>query len=246
MIPVNLNGLNMVYKWANNIQSYLTPRFCMLCGHSAEQDLLCATCRDSLPHADFCCQRCAVHLPAENASLCGQCISKPPPQDAACTAFRYQPPVRSLLHDLKYSHRLHLANWLADRFCETLTSSRHPIQVDCLIPVPLHPGRQRLRGFNQATELARRISRNLNIALDAGCLQRHRATPRQTGLNMRERKQNLRDAFSLHNKLLPDSCALVDDVVTTGATSQELAALLKKNGVKHVEIWSIARADAPG
>jgi len=236
----------MVYNWVKTIQSRLTPAFCLLCGHAAEQDLLCTTCRDSLPLADSRCQRCAVYLPSPDASLCGQCISKPPPQDAAYTAFRYRPPVRSLLQDLKYNHRLHLANWLADRFSETLSSSHHPIQVDCLIPVPLHPGRQRLRGFNQATELARRISRNLNLALETGCLQRHRATPRQTGLNMRERKQNLRDAFYLHQNRLPQSCALVDDVVTTGATSQELATLLKKNGVQHVEIWSIARADAPG
>ncbi len=236
----------MVYNWLNNIQSYLAPSFCILCGHGAEQDLLCTTCRDSLPFADYRCQRCAVHLPAENASLCGQCISKPPPQDAAYTAFRYQPPVRSLLHDLKYSHRLHLANWLADRFCEALVTSRHPLQVDCLIPVPLHPGRQRLRGFNQATELARRIGHNLELTVETACIQRQRATPKQTGLNMRERKQNLRDAFYLHKNRLPERCALVDDVVTPGATSHQLAALLKNNGARHVEIWSIARADAPG
>ena len=236
----------MVYNWVKTIQSRLTPTFCLLCGHAAEQDLLCETCRDSLPLADSCCQRCAVHLPAQNASLCGQCISTPPPQDAAYSAFRYQAPVRALLHDLKYSHRLHLANWLADRFCETLAASRHPVQINCLIPVPLHPNRQRLRGFNQATELARRISRKLDLKLETGCLQRNRATPKQTGLNMHERKQNLRGAFDLDKSRLPQSCALVDDVVTTGATSYELAALLKKNGVRHVEIWSIARADAPG
>ncbi|HED16507.1 MAG TPA: ComF family protein [Gammaproteobacteria bacterium] len=236
----------MVYNWINSIQSRLTPAFCLLCGHAAEQDLLCHTCRESLPLAESRCQRCAVYLPAPNASLCGHCISKPPPQDAAYAAFRYRPPVRSLLQDLKYNHRLHLANWLADRFCETLSASRHPIQVDCLIPVPLHPGRQRLRGFNQATELARRISRNLKLTMEAGCLQRRRATPKQTGLDMHARKQNLRGAFDLDKSRLPERCALVDDVVTTGATSRELATLLKNNGVKHVEIWSIARADAPG
>lgn len=235
----------MVYNWIKNIQSILTPKFCILCGHAAEQDLTCTTCRDGLPLAVSRCQRCAVYLPAQNASLCGQCISTPPPQDAAYTAFRYQPPIRALLHGLKYNHQLHLANWLADRFSEALVSSRHPIQVDCLIPVPLHPGRQRLRGFNQANELSRRISRNLNLACETRCLQKNRATPKQTGLKMRERKQNLRDAFYLHKNRLPDSCALIDDVVTTGATSQELAAMLKKNGVRHVEIWSIARADAP-
>jgi len=235
----------MVYNWLNYIQSRLTPAFCLLCGHAAAQDLLCDTCRDSLPLADCRCQRCAVHLPAQGATLCGQCITKPPPQDAAYSAFRYHAPIRALLQDLKYSHRLHLGNWLADRFCETLALHRHPIQVDCLIPVPLHPNRQRLRGFNQATELARRINRKLNLQLETACIQRHRSTPKQTGLDMRERKQNLRGAFSLDKSCLPQSCALVDDVVTTGATSRELAALLKDNGVQHVEIWSIARADAP-
>jgi len=235
----------MVYNWLKITQRCLTPSFCLLCGHAAAHDLLCSTCRDSLPLADSRCQRCAVHLPAQGATLCGHCISKPPPQDAAYSAFRYLPPIRALLHDLKYSHRLHLANWLSDRFCETLTACHYPLQVESLIPVPLHPNRQRLRGFNQATELARRISQTFKLKLEFDCIQRQHPTPKQTGLNMRDRKHNLRGVFKLDNKKLPTSCALVDDVVTTGATSQELAALLKTNGVQHVEIWSIARADAP-
>lgn len=235
----------MVYNWINSIQLSLSPAFCVLCGHSAGPDLLCDICRDTLPVADNRCQRCAVHIPLQTSSLCGHCISTPPPQDAAFSAYRYQAPIRALMHNLKYRHQLYLSNWLADRFCENLLASQHTLQIDCLIPVPLHPHRQRLRGFNQATELARRISHNLNLKLETGSLKRGRATLKQTGLNLAERKKNLHSAFQLVNKDLPERCALIDDVVTTGATSHELTRLLKQHGVQHVEIWSIARADAP-
>ncbi len=236
----------MVYNWISIARSRLSPAICLLCGHQARQDMLCQTCRETLPLTVHRCRCCAIHLPDSSATLCGQCISQPPAQDAAFSAFRYQAPVKALLHDLKYRHRLHLSNWLADRFCEALRVNDHPINVEGLIPVPLHPRRQRLRGFNQATELARRISRQLDIPLLKGCLQRCRNTPKQTGLNLQQRKRNLRHAFQLNStQRLPERVALVDDVITTGSTMRELAALLKQNGVQYVEIWSIARAEVP-
>lgn len=111
-----------------------------------------------------------------------------------------------------------------------------------LIPVPLHPKRYRERGFNQAIEISRHLSSNLNIPLAMNLCVRHRITPPQTSLGKKERKTNLRNAFRLAAPIATDHVAIIDDIVTTGATVTELTKTLKKAGVKRTEIWCIARA----
>jgi ComF family protein len=114
-----------------------------------------------------------------------------------------------------------------------------------VIPVPLHPSRERERGFNQATELSRPLAAALGIALDAGLCRRVRATPAQSTLDRRSRAHNLRGAFVLRRALDADEVAIVDDVVTTGATAAELTATLRRGGARGVEVWSAARATLP-
>ena len=111
-----------------------------------------------------------------------------------------------------------------------------------LIPVPLHHTRLRERGFNQATELARRIGRELGIEIGLRCARRHRATQPQSLLSPTARRLNLRHAFSVQDTALAQHVAIVDDVMTTGHTGNELAKVLKQAGVQRVEVWVIARA----
>ena len=112
---------------------------------------------------------------------------------------------------------------------------------ECIIPVPLHPQRLRVRGFNQALELARIIAKQLNIPLNYSLCQRDKSTPFQSGLSAKQRKQNLKNAFIVTKPHAYKHVAIFDDVVTTGTTVNELAKQLKNSGVETIEVWAIAR-----
>lgn len=112
---------------------------------------------------------------------------------------------------------------------------------ELLLPVPLHPRRLRERGFNQAAELAGVIGRELDIRADARACERVRPTVAQTGLTAAERRRNLRDVFRVRIPNPPPHIAIVDDVMTTGATAESLARSLRRQGVERIEIWVCAR-----
>jgi ComF family protein len=155
---------------------------------------------------------------------------------------RYDYPADGLIKGFKYGRRLAVGRVLGELMAERLAGRALPALV---LPVPLHPARERERGFNQATELARPLAAALGLALDAGLCRRVRATPSQSALDRRTRARNLRGAFALSRALPADEVAIVDDVVTTGATAAALAATLRRAGVRRIEIWSAARATAP-
>jgi len=113
-----------------------------------------------------------------------------------------------------------------------------------LLPVPLHYSRLYQRGFNQSLELTKRLARELTLPVDARLLQRHRATREQAQLGPKERRRNLRAAFSLKRANPYQSAAIVDDVITTGTTAAELARLLRRSGTKQIQIWALARANS--
>ncbi len=113
---------------------------------------------------------------------------------------------------------------------------------ELIVPVPLHPLRQRERGFNQASELARPISQRLNVQFDARLCRRIRATADQTELDARARRRNVRRAFEVSGSIRLRHVAVLDDVLTTGSTANEMARALKRAGVETVEIWAAARA----
>jgi ComF family protein len=130
---------------------------------------------------------------------------------------------------------------LTDQLIQRLNQTAM-LRVDAILPVPLHPGRLRQRGFNQALELARPIARQYRLPLLLNHVKRVKNTLEQSSLSGKERKTNLRQAFSLVKGINYPAIAIVDDVMTTGSTVEELSGLLKKNGVNYVEIWCLARA----
>lgn len=203
---------------------------------------LCIPCQSSLPILSQCCPRCANFLPNLTTNLCGECLRKSPPFERTHTLFLYRNPVSHLILQLKFHHRLAVARAFAYILLEKIPlwykDQRLP---DLLIPVPLHPSRLRQRGFNQALELARPLSRQLHIPLDKKGLVRHKATSPQSGLSAKERKKNIAQAFATHRKYTGLTIALIDDVVTTGHTIKECCKLLKKQGAKEIHIWCVAR-----
>jgi ComF family protein len=223
------------------------PQRCALCVAASGGQLLCAGCANELPRIGRACPGCA--LPAQNEGLCGRCLSKPPPWSRATAALVYAFPVDRLLVELKYGGRLALADWAGTTLAAAVAASfaaragvAMPQQVSAL---PLAASRQRGRGFNQAREIALRVAERVALPLVAP-LERVSASVPQTALAWRERARNVRGAFAVRSDVRGARIALVDDVMTTGATLAEAARTLLRAGAADVECWVVARTLPPG
>ncbi|MGD8958044.1 MAG: ComF family protein [Chromatiaceae bacterium] len=172
------------------------------------------------------------------AILCGDCLSQAPAFDRALAPLLYQFPVDGLVAGFKYHHRLHWGRILGDLLADHLAQNAAPPGL--LLPVPATAARLRERGFNQAAELARRLSLRLGIPWRTGLLLRIREAVHQQGLSGPQRRRNMRGAFACRGRL-PARVALIDDVITTGATAGAASAALKDAGVEWVEVWAVAR-----
>ncbi|OGT83837.1 MAG: hypothetical protein A3G96_05870 [Gammaproteobacteria bacterium RIFCSPLOWO2_12_FULL_52_10] len=165
------------------------------------------------------------------------------PIDQTITSFIYKFPVNELIHQLKYNQKIIIAKQLGLELASTVLKVSASLP-DCLVPVPLYKRRFLLRGFNQALEIARVVGGELLLPVDAGLMTRARNTLAQFALNPKERMRNLRGAFKLTSPPNYNFVAIIDDVITTGSTVNEMATLLKKAGVKRVEAWACARAES--
>jgi len=189
------------------------------------------------------CAGCA--LPNASApSRCGQCLNLASAYDSCVAGTDYAPPWDRLIADFKFHQQPELAGALSGLLQRVLPAVAHDGPA-LLLPVPLSRERLRERGYNQAWELARRLGRHLDIEADAGVLHRGRDTAHQIGMSRSEREHNLRDAFwiepSRAARLSGRAVALVDDVLTTGATAHAAALALKRAGAARVDMWVVAR-----
>lgn len=234
----------MVYKSLASLGYTLFPPTCVLCGGCGSGRLdLCRGCRDDLPELSAGCRRCGAPLPARPPAekrLCGACLRKPPWFDHVHCPLRYDSPVDWLIHRLKFNARLSHVRVLGALLADSV-EQRSAAPPGLLVPVPLHPRRRRERGFNQALELARPVARRLGVPLAADLCERRHNTPHQFSLPAGRRRANVRNAFVLRRPPPAKHVALIDDVVTTGATVNELARLLKRGGAERVEVWAVAR-----
>jgi len=191
------------------------------------------------------CRRCALPSPAP---LCGECLRTPPPFEATFTAVDYQFPWDGLIARWKFHQALDLAPLFAALLEQALRGADSPLPA-LVIPVPLGRDRLRERGYNQAWELARRVGRRLRCDSNAHLLLRSVDTPHQLSLPRNRRAANVRGSFVLDVRqavrLRGCSIALVDDVMTTGATAAEAARTLLDGGAASVQLWVAARTPAP-
>ncbi len=237
---MRMEALTMSWR---RLQHLVLPLRCLLCGAAGANGIdLCVDCAAELPRNRSCCARCALPL-ATPAAMCGECLRRAPPWDAAWAPFRYGWPLDRLESRYKFGSDL-----AAGRVLATLWQ-REPCPVELpqlLLTVPLHRSRLRRRGYNQAWELARPLARELGVPLRHDALQRLRHTEAQTELDAIGRRRNVRGAFALHAGIeLPAHVALLDDVMTTGATLAECARVLRRAGVQRVDVWALARAPSP-
>src|SRR5512134_3481495 len=209
---------------------------CFLC-RGAAAGVLCTACDADLPRlAGPRCPRCALDSP--RGEICGRCLSEPPHYDATVAALAYEFPADALVHSLKFRGELALAEYLGSLLRQCIADPG----VDSVVPVPLSASRLRDRGYNQAVEIARELAPR-KIELDL-CV-RDLDTPAQMDLPYAERRRNVRGAFRCTRALTGASVAVVDDVMTTGATLDEVAHVLKQAGAGRVVNWVVARTFPP-
>ncbi|HKT32915.1 MAG TPA: ComF family protein [Gammaproteobacteria bacterium] len=236
----------MVYGWLAKASRRLYPPYCLLCSQpSRSARELCNDCARDLPWNRHACPRCALPLPAESGpQLCGQCLKSPPVWDSAEAPLLYDWPLDQLLQRFKFQGDLATGQLLGESLAEFLAASS-AARPEVLIPVPLHSARLRERGFNQAWELARPVSRRLHLRLDNRACLRRKNTAVQSKLDARERRRNLRDAFEVRTSLQGVHVGILDDVVTTGATVAAISRALRDAGAARITVWSLARAARP-
>ena len=211
---------------------------CFLC-RGAARGILCPACDADLPRlAGTLCPRCA--LPSPGAAVCGRCLADAPHYDATVAALAYRFPADTLVHALKFRSQLALAPLMGDLLIEAIRE-----RIDLVVPVPLSRERLRERGYNQAAEIARHVARERRARLELTVVVRERNTRAQADLPWSDRARNVRGAFRCERSLDGAAIAVVDDVMTTGATLDELAATLKRAGAARVVNWVVARTFPP-
>jgi ComF family protein len=238
-----------VYRLFDRLAAGLLPPRCLLCqgpGELPGRDL-CNPCEADLPWLRAACTRCGLPasagLPAAPGDGCGHCSDRPQPHRACHAPFLYDFPLTELLPSLKYRGALANARVLGTLVGESVVRAGRHGQVDVVVPLPLHRSRLVERGFNQSDELARYAAAVTGVGLDRHAMRRVRATGPQVGLPREERARNVRGAFVAERSHVDGrNVALLDDVVTTGATAAEAADAVLAAGAATVEVWCVARA----
>jgi ComF family protein len=218
------------------------PQRCELCAADSGGHLVCRACASALPRVAAACPTCA--LPSPDGAVCGACLARPPPWSRAIAALVYAYPTDRLLQRLKYAGRLELADWageaLAAAAATSLATRATAARPDRVVALPLAAPRQRDRGFNQAREIAVRVARRVGLRPAAPLVRTAAAVP-QAALAWKERARNVRGAFAVNGDVRGARIALVDDVMTTGATLSEASRTLLRAGAADVECWVVAR-----
>jgi ComF family protein len=246
----------LINKWLINnqllnishLKQVIFRQNCVLCdacidASVANTHAVCRACLNDLPwHPKTSCPQCGL---ASGGQLCGSCISSPPDFDATHAAFLYAFPIDAMMLRYKYGNSLNLGDTFAMFLTEKVLLEGHTQNIDLIIPMPMHPQRLKERGFNQALEIAKVLTKNRKEKLDYKRVIRQTLTPPQASLALKERVKNIKGAFKVNgdrlNQFQGKRIAIVDDVMTTGASLNELAKTLKKAGATHVECWVIAR-----
>lgn len=224
------------------LESWLLPATSVLSGKEGDNCDLTMEEIAALPRLKKTCPQCA--MPSLDGLLCGSCQHHPPDFDQTQVGFYFQEPITQLIYDLKYHQQMSHARLLSELFWLESEHSLIAQKVEALIPVPIHPLRRRERGYNQALLIAEELSKLSGIPVLKNTLQRVKYTESQTHLDALQRQNNLKGAFSLERDALDSlsRIAIVDDVVTTGATMNALASLIKaQSSIDFVSAWAIAR-----
>lgn len=244
-LAVNQKGHIKVY----NKLVALFDNHCFLCANRSEgPETICPACLDDLPFNTTACPACA--RPNTASRLCAACLNRPGPPgrvghsgvfiNKSRALFQYHYPVNHIIQCMKFRQCIELANYLGGMMGEIFFND-DTARPDCIIPVPLHTRRLISRGYNQSVELARPLAKQLGVNLDTHSCKRVRNTIPQSDLPAKKRQGNVRNAFSVTQGINYNHVLLIDDVITTGSTVNELARTLYKAGVARVDVLACAK-----
>ena len=234
--PHAIQSIRTIALW---LLESIAPSCCLLCRQKPEyRHGLCRNCWMTLPANKDHCERCA--LPMGQTGLCGCCQQRSPAFDSVIAPMCYQPPIDQILRALKYRQHLSFARTVAGLISDAVACAGAP-RPDLLLGTPMTPHALRKRGFNQAAFVAHLIGRDLGIPVSASVLKKTRESERQSVLGAKERQINLKGAFHCTRLLQGKHIALIDDILTTGATANEASRMLKDAGAARVDIWVCAR-----
>lgn len=214
---------------------------CLLCGARSPGALACPACTAALPVLRAACPTCALPMPRDEK--CGRCLRRAPALDSARAALEYRFPVDRVMRRFKFAGDLAAGEWLAGRLAVAVAAA--PVPELVVVP-PIDATRLRTRGFNQALEVARVVAAARRVRLDRDAVIRVRVVAPQSTLGSRERRANLRGVFACRRELGGRHVAIVDDVMTTGATVEAVALALRQAGARRVDAWVVARTPEPG
>lgn len=243
MKPVNFSMRPLV----DGLARWLWPPCCLVCGLPGDGDAdrdLCPACFDALPWNHHACRSCALPLPANGIDpVCGACQQGSTPALTEIHAtFTYAAPLDRLLPRFKFHQSLAAGRLLSGLMIRALGDAAAASPSACLLPIPLHRERLATRGYDQALELAKPLVRGLGLPLRHDLLCREKSTRAQSRLDRQARQRNLRHAFAVNTtRSLPAHIVLIDDVMTTGATLEAAAHVLRCTGVERVDAWVCAR-----
>jgi ComF family protein len=242
----------MVNNILSKVIDGLFPGHCEICGLASPGPLpLCQGCREDLLPNAHCCRQCALPLEPANLSgadtRCGACLANPPPFDRAIAPWIYCDHFAYLVKRWKFHGEWRLTPLLASLWLGSVPGLP---EVDMLVPVPLNWRRMLRRGRNQSQVLAKHLQSISPIAgaarLDARSVRRVRSTAAQSGMDARQRRSNLRGAFTASKRYDNLRIAIIDDVLTTGATASAMARVLRTAGAGRIDVWCLARTPTPG
>ncbi|WP_228705808.1 ComF family protein [Marinobacter sp. es.048] len=240
-----IKGLNWLSTFMDKkVNSVQQGGLCVACLSADAFNGLCQPCRNELPVNRWRCRCCALPLAFPSSELlCGDCLKRPPPFDTSFVPWRYQYPLDGMIGRYKYNGQRKFGRPLMADFNGLLEKALHSGSItkpEALVPAPMDARRRRQRGFNQAQDIAETIGGHLKIPVATGLVQRVQRVRAQRELNREARLANLCGVFKVISPA-PERVAIVDDVVTTGATVRVLASALREAGAREIQVWALAR-----
>lgn len=240
---LKINTMRFLQDWFLKISAHWNITHCWLC-ETPSPHIICEQCNAELPRPPLVCPRCAHALVSvEQVQLCENCRFRPPSFDYVKAVFQYQYPIDKIIQAMKYQAHFVLQRWLALQMQARLQTTVEKFkETPLLVPVPAYPTDLGRRGYNQAAELTKYLARAFNLPYDFNKVVCIKPKQRQANLSQRQRQQNVQGVFAVRPILQHYSqIIIVDDVVTTGATVNEIASQLKLAGVEKVGVWCCAR-----
>jgi len=240
-----IKGLNWLSTFMEQkVNSVKQGGLCVACLSPNAFNGLCQPCRDDLPVNRWHCRCCALPLAYPSSELlCGDGLKHPPPFETSFVPWRYQYPLDGMIGRYKYNGQRKFGRPLMSDFAGLLEQALMDGSItrpSALVPAPMDARRRRRRGFNQAQDIAETIGGQLDICVATGLVERVRRVRAQRELNRQARLANLRGVFEVVSEV-PERVAIVDDVVTTGATVRVLASVLREAGAREIQVWALAR-----